>query len=231
MLRGEELNFRCAAEACDEALAKAVSELIDVERSTGWERVRRVVEVLHRYFYAQKADTANSLAPNYASLRRLTAHPLCPFSKTRLAEMLNAFAAYTSESSELCAQLSPSHVAVVASLHPAERSSFLERAVRENLSVRNLRDLARAARREQGERRGRPPSSMIAKAVVRLENALLLLDEAAEILTVAEELSEPKNELEAILVELGCCLERNVALVHACGDWPRSSGLARRAAS
>ncbi len=145
-----------------------------------------------------------------SSVRKLAAHPLCPLSKTRLDELLAAHFVRETDSVVRRTNLSPSHVAVVARLEPTERRQLLEAAFRERLGVRELKLRARAVRNLGGVRRGRPPTSLEEKALTRLENAVMLLDEGVEYLVRAGRQGVQEPRIAELLENLDQLVQRGM---------------------
>ena len=148
MVRGVRVDASEKLVECDAAVSRAVRDLVDVERSVGWKRVIRVAEVVARHFLggdASRATCANRVVKR--SIRRLAAHPDCPLSRTRLAELIGAYNDYRANTRLRASKLTPSHVAAVVGLVTAERKMLLDLAVAETLSVRELKQRARAVRR------------------------------------------------------------------------------------
>jgi hypothetical protein len=105
----------------------------------------------------------------YNSIRRLAERPECPFCKSALSE---AVAVYIASLELPCVRTSghigPSHVAAVLGVPADQRNGLLERAEKERLSVRRLREQITSLRRARGERRGRPPLQSDARAIATL---------------------------------------------------------------
>ena len=200
------------ADTNDIALARAATELADVERHIGWARVEKVADVLARYFFHGSLERVGRKS-GARSIRRLAAHPSCPLSKTRLNELLAAYEVARSEPLVRASQLTPSHVAVVARLAPQERRALLESAVRERPSVRELKLRVRAMRKNQGDRRGRPPTFPAEKAVTRLENAEIALEQAVQHLSEADSLKHMGPRIALLLDRVHDLVERADALV------------------
>src|SRR5690606_19621308 len=85
-------------------------------------------------------------------------------------------------------ELTPSHVAVLVGLEPADRLRFVERALEEALTAKQLRDEVRAFRRRGGERRGRPRHSEVRTVLSRLEVAANRVEVASKLLETANEI-------------------------------------------
>lgn len=166
----------------------AIHELAEIEHRSGWGRVKRIAEVVARHFFGgETARFCSEERERSFSVRRLAAHPQCPLSKSQLQEVLSAYAVYAEdEFVRSNSSLTPSHVAAVAKVPSEERKSLLQRAVLEQMSVRELTNAARVVRRLQGERRGRPPTTDVQKAMTRLENSILSLEEGLQLLEQAE---------------------------------------------
>jgi hypothetical protein len=195
-----------SADAAPDAVAAAVQELVYIERDTGWNRVKRVAEVLQRYALLPERSSA-------VGIRRIASHPACPLSKSQLCDLLAAHAVYRAEPLLRGSCLTPSHAAAVAQLPVTRRRSLLQAAIDERLSVRSLRDRAREARSVVAHGRGRPKASNAARALTRMENAALALDEALSFLVLSPRLSGLERRFEHVLEELRLALRRTAACV------------------
>lgn len=167
-------------------LDEVVQELRAAIHHDGWGRVAKIADVLKRHISPGRNLEGASRRP---TVRQLARHPGCPLSKSQIQDVLAAAQVYDEEE---CVrhhvQISPSHAALVATLVPDERRTLLERVCLEGMSVRELAAEVRRVRRAHGERRGRPPTGPLEKATTRVENALLSLEEAAELLLSCQEL-------------------------------------------
>jgi hypothetical protein len=193
----------------DDSVSRAVEALSGIERDAGWARVQQIASVVARYFFDDDFEQlATNTRSRTKSIRRLSAHPRCPFSRSRLDELLAAYEVYRTEPLVQNSSLLPGHVAAVARLDHEQRHQLLEAAVAQGLSVRELKCAARRIRREGGERRGRPPALGAEKAGTRLENASLLIEEAIELLEEAGGAGFARPKLEQLVDGLSHLLEQ-----------------------
>jgi len=209
------------------ALQLAVDELNEIEHYTGWGRVTRIAEVIARHFLSGDVDKLNSgEKAKLFSVRHLASHPACPLSKSQIHEVLAAY--HVLREDDLLREqtaITPSHAAVVARLEPGLRHTLLRSVIDEGLSVRELALTARRLRRGQGERRGRPPTSELEKALTRFENATLCLEEGRQLL-VGATFDKPET-VDQLLSVLGKAEDLCRASVRACVH-PESGGAPMR---
>ena len=168
------------------ALDRVVSELCEIERRTGIERVLGIGELILNEFFGSDSEVWRDRRRNKGnSIRRLAEREDCPFSRSALNE---AVAVYVAIQESPCVRtyghITASHVAAVLPLPRDERESLLKIADRDRLGVRSLRAKVVELRRESGERRGRPRSmredkliSIISAAERRLAGATQELEQ------------------------------------------------------
>lgn len=162
-----------AGESVESELDRAFQELRVIEQSSGWARVHAIANVLVRI-----RDIFQEREGRTPSLRSLAAHPNCPLGKSQLRDALEAERVYREDVQiRESAFLTPSHVAVTASLSPDLRSQVLSLAEDQRLNVRELGEQARELRKAAGEKRGRPQTPTCRKALTQCENAVIQLDE------------------------------------------------------
>jgi hypothetical protein len=157
-----------------EVIDRVVLELREIERRSGIERTLAIGELILSQFFAGDAAAWRDRRKNKNnSLRRIAARTDCPFCKSALNE---AVAIYVAVLELPCVRtfghIGASHVASVLKLGADQRLEMLERAEREQLSVRELRKEVVCARRSGGERRGRPALDATARVLADLEGDL-----------------------------------------------------------
>jgi hypothetical protein len=180
--------------------------------------VQAITEVLRRY-----GEACETLGVPRSSLRKLAAHPACPLSKSQLRDTLAAYRVYREDPTVGASRfLTPSHVAAVTSLPPADRRRLLELAEQKRLSVRELLEEAREERRRRGEKRGRPHTSRAEKAVTRFDNAVLFLEEAMELLRDAALAPELEERIAQLLDRVRGLCDSSAELLHTGPVAPRT---------
>lgn len=170
---GTEIPARRAPRFVDVALLERVShELRAIERQNGIERTLAIgCLILTEFFDGNPESWRDRRRGKHHSIRRLAERSDCPYSKSSLNE---ALAVYVASLELPCVRtfghVGTSHIASVLTLPIAERQTMLEKAERERLSVRELREQVVGVRRSAGERRGRPTLGDFARAVSAIES-------------------------------------------------------------
>jgi hypothetical protein len=217
---GTKSVTRRAPRFVDVALLERVShELRAIERQNGIERTLAIGGlILAEFFDGNPAIWRDRRRGKHHSIRRLAERSDCPYSKSSLNE---ALAVYVASLELPCVRtfghIGASHVASVLTLPVAEQRTMLEKAERERLSVRELREHVVSARRDAGERRGRPTLGDFARALSAIES------EVRRLLSAILRLEEPKlvdSGAQARLAALSAELSRASAALAALAGGP-----------
>jgi hypothetical protein len=155
-------------------LDRVVSELREIERRSGIERTLAIGElILAQFFAGDPAAWRDRRRNKNNSIRRIADRKDCPFCKSALNEAVAIYVAVLElPRVRTFGHIGASHVASVLTLEGDQRLDMLERAEREQLSVRELRKEVVSVRRCGGERRGRPPLDAASRALSELESDL-----------------------------------------------------------
>jgi hypothetical protein len=230
--QGEEKDFtRSVSGAPDTALIDhVVAELQDIERRSGIDRTLAIGEVVLNQFFDGKPEIWRDRRRNKNnSIRRLADRKDCPFCRSALNE---AVAVYVAVLEFPCVRtfghICASHVASVLTLPDPERREMLERAQRNQWSVRELRQKVLQARGDATIRelpaagaKTRPISALraLTKQLRDATDEVRRLELSSDVaLAELKEIGEDISELGSTLVELA-----NVALgcVRRDGDGTR----------
>jgi hypothetical protein len=205
----------------DSDVERVVQKLRAIDHNSAWARTLDVGKVVFEGLGGGSEEHWRSRrSSKNVSLRRLVEHPACPFKKTALADAVNVHLFVKRNSSAVdFSMLTPTHVMRVVGL-PNEDAIRLLRAVTENAwTVRDVVARVRLFRRESGDRRGRPVSSVEQKAETwarramaalramheqlaqrngldhRYSSALVpILDDVVKLATEARQLAEPDRQ-------------------------------------
>jgi hypothetical protein len=147
-------------------IEQVVSSLRRVERESAWERMLEVGRLVFQGVVGSNEVAWRSRrGPKDVSLRKLAEHHSCPYKKSALCSAVNVllFVAKYPTVRQL-AGITPTHVVQVLGLRPEEAYGLLDRASQKAWSARELARDARALRKAQGDRRGRPVASRYERA-------------------------------------------------------------------
>lgn len=170
---GANVAARPARPFVDGVLLERISrQLREIERQNGIERTLAIGRLILTEFFGGNPELwRDRRRGKQQSIRRLAERADCPYSKSSLNE---ALAVYVASCELPCVRtfghVGTSHVASVLTLPVAEQRTMLERAERERLSVRELREQVVNVRRDSGERRGRPKLGDFTRAVSAIES-------------------------------------------------------------
>ena len=180
---GNSLFPRVAPRVPDAPLLdNVVAKLREIERRSGLDRTLAIGALVLNAFFGGDASVWRDRRRNKNnSIRRLANRKDCPFCKSAHNDAVGVYVA-------VCAlprirtygHITSSHVAAVLTLTGPERELALATAENECWSVRKLRDQVIRARREAGERRGRPAANAQEQVVARLVHAVAELETAGE---------------------------------------------------
>jgi hypothetical protein len=225
-------------------LDRVVDELQRIEGKSAWAKTLAIGALILDSFFQGDAELWRKKGGSRSqSLRRLAGRPECPLSKSALASAVAILLLTRDEPVlQFSNTLTPSHVAEVLSLTPADRQLLLHEAESEGLSVRALRDRVRGVRRALGERRGRPKHPTATRAINHLKNSDTAVFEAIELIRTSPPSSLSDNpelirsmlRLEGRLIELRRLLlttDRWMAVAPTPGRSPLATSSARAARS
>jgi hypothetical protein len=176
--------------ADDPRLDEVAEEIRAVVRQAGLERVLAIgALVLERFFNGSVAEWRNRRRRKNNSVHRLAERPGCPLSRSTLNDAIAVYVVTRELPWVLRGRhLESSHIVAVLPLPREAQQRWLRRAVEQRWSVRQLRDAVRAARRAEGDQRGRPRASEGRRALARslttighLEDAVALLLHAGHV--------------------------------------------------
>lgn len=172
----------------DEAVASIVRELRAAERKSSWDRVREVGKiVLDRIVNGDEVAWRLRHRERSLSLRRLVAHPDCPFKKTALGNAVNVLLFEKRHAaSTWLTSLTPTHVSQVLHLPEKVALNLLQDCASAGWSIRQLKQNVRSLRKSSGDRRGRPPLPTEQKAETSLRRALVELRTTRDRLAVTQ---------------------------------------------
>jgi hypothetical protein len=195
----------------DSDLERLVADLRAIDHESSWHRFIEVGQmVLERIAFGDEAEWRSRRGRKNASLRRLAQHRDCPFRKTVLAAAVNVhlFVKHHAGVQGLPA-LTPTHVMQVTGLSDSRALELLHRTSERGWSVRELKAHVQAARREAGDRRGRPVSpagfkatTMARRAVAALRDMRGLISPGAVDPTAARALRVSLDEIADLLTEV-----------------------------
>jgi hypothetical protein len=142
--------------------------------------------VLDRFFHGSPQAWRDRRRNKNNSVRRLADRAECPLSRSALNQAIGVYAlVQTLPEPEHLESLEASHFSLVIPLPPDEQEQWLRRACSEHWSVRRLRQELLEARRDQGERRGRPRLSESDRAITQLRSCTRELESAVDTLVQA----------------------------------------------
>src|SRR5690242_5021868 len=181
-------------------VADVVRELRDIDRRTGLERTLAIGRLVLQRFFGGSPEIWHERRKNKNnSVRRVAEHPDCPLSRSALNE---AIGVYVAVQALPCVQTSDhitaSHVAAVTFLDVEDQRRWLERAERENWSVRALKERVRADRHEAGERRGRPRVEHRRRLVAGIRSAVGAMRRAVDAMSGADLDASDRRVLAAL---------------------------------
>ncbi len=165
-------------------LQQVVVELSRIMHETGLQRTLAIGRlILDRFFHGSAQAWRDRRRNKNNSVRRLADRAECPLSRSALNQAIGVYAlVQTLPSSERLGRLEASHFSLVIPLPPEEQEQWLHRACAEHWSVRKLRQELLEARRDQGERRGRPRLSESDRALTQLRSCTRELESAVDAL-------------------------------------------------
>jgi hypothetical protein len=192
-------------------VTEVVKELREIHRKTGLERALAIGQIVLHRFFGGSADVWHERRKNKNnSVRRIAEHPDCPLSRSALNE---AIGVYVAAQSLPCVQTSghitASHIAAVTFLEVEGQRAWLDRAEKERLSVRQLKENIRLQRHEEGERRGRPRVAPPRRLVSGVRSAVAALRRAVDALSGMDLDSQDSREL-AVLADQVAVLQADM---------------------
>jgi hypothetical protein len=185
-------------------VTEVVKELREIHRKTGLERALAIGQIVLHRFFGGSADVWHERRKNKNnSVRRIAEHPDCPLSRSALNE---AIGVYVAAQSLPCVQTSghitASHIAAVTFLEVENQRAWLDRAEKQRLSVRQLKESIRLERHEAGERRGRPRVAAPRKMIAGVRSTVAALRRAVDAVSGIDLDSADTRELAALADEV-----------------------------
>jgi len=205
----------------DDRLVESVAaKLAAISRRSGFERACGMGGVILCSFYdGDEACWSARAKGKLSSIRRLAQRLNGAVRATELHRSVHVSLICRAFPFVLVSEhITVSHVDAVIGLSRGHQEVLLRGAERDNLSVRDLRGLRRQLKSEAGERRGRPRSPALAKAVTRARAALGALEGAWLAIKGIDPQSGGHAELLGILGQVRARSEELAALVR--GDRP-----------
>lgn len=161
----------------DADIERLVDVLRAVNHKSAWDRVLEIGRlVFDGIMGSDEVEWRSRRSRKNVSLRKLVQHPRCPFKKSALCAAVNIY--LFAKSTPLVTRMpgvSPTHVALTLGLEPSRVMSLLNAASDGGWSVHELEVEVRSARKEAGERRGRPISPANRKAETMARRAAVAL--------------------------------------------------------
>ncbi len=212
-----------------EVISHAVAELREIERRTGLERTLAIgALVLETFFGGDPRIWRDRRRNKNSSIRRLASHRDCPFCKSALNDAVGVYVAVRAlPCVRTFGHITSSHVTAVLRLPVNERENVLREADNQRWSVRQLREHVTSVRKAEGERRGRPAASEVARVVSALRNAVSELESCARRLTQVELVEAgTRQELVALSEKISSV---DLKIRHLCDGRPRLASVLRDA--
>ncbi len=158
--------------AAPELLQRISGRLREIERSSGIDKTLSVGElILTEFFNGDPIQWRDRSRNKNNSIRRLAERVDCPFGRSALNDAVAIYVATLAMPDvRTFGHICSSHISSVLLLAAPERAEMLQRAETEHWSVRELKAAVTKARREGGERRGRPTQEASARALSSLRS-------------------------------------------------------------
>jgi hypothetical protein len=192
--------------------------LREFARVGGLKSYAREGEIIFKDLFQQDLDAWESRSPaKMNSIRRLAERPNAPYGKDALGKRISIFIALQSLDFVWWAdKITVSHIVEVLRLPQEERVRLLKNVQTEGWSVRKLHKVVVGHRRGGGERRGRPVSPDVRKAIIRLRTIVFHVEVAQGLLPghvpvdadTREELQKLRDRLEKVYLAISEALGR-----------------------
>jgi hypothetical protein len=181
-------------------LDATVSQLRQLERRSGLERMIGIGRlILEQFFDGSAAAWRERRKNKNNSVRRLAQHPSCPLSHSSLNQALGVYVTVRAlPSVQTFKHVGACHIIAVLHLTEAAQLLWLERAEEEQWSVRQLKAAVLASRRLEGERRGRPKTSVGRARVAKLKRSAVTLERDLSALADVQLSPSERDELDGI---------------------------------
>jgi hypothetical protein len=155
-----------------------VNQLRQLERRSGLNRMIAIGRlILEQFFDGSAAAWRERRKNKNNSVRRLAQHPSCPLSHSSLNQALGVYVTVRAlPSVQTFKHVGACHIIAVLHLTEAAQLLWLERAEEELWSVRQLKAAVLASRRLEGERRGRPKTSVGRARVAKLKRSVVTME-------------------------------------------------------
>jgi hypothetical protein len=205
-------------------LDDVVARLRSIDRQSGLERTLAIGEVILNQFFGGDASIWRLRRRNKNnSIRRLAARKDCPFGKSALNDAVAVYVAVREMPSvRTFGHIGPSHITAVLGLDEPAREAVLRQADHDRLSVRRLRERVVEARRQVGERRGRPAATPEQRLVARLRGSVRVLEVAVgDLASLPPAGTDGRGELQALVARATAAVAELHALAFAGGALAR----------
>jgi len=203
---------------------RVVADLRAIDHATVWERTMAVGRVVFEGIFAGNATEWRAKRGNKStSLRKLVAHPHCPFKKSALSNAVNVYL-FVKERPEVCKlKITPSHIGSVSGIQASAAVELLTRASSNDWSIRQLAEQVKRERREAGERRGRPRSPTAQRAETLGRRGLRVLERMCDLLAQADLPDDScRDRIRALLGRVDNACSRIQDLPQLASTLPRS---------
>jgi hypothetical protein len=203
---------------------RVVADLRTIDHATVWERTMAVGKVVFEGIFAGNAIEWRAKRGNKStSLRKLVAHPHCPFKKSALSNAVNVYL-FVKDSPDVCnLKITPSHIGCVSGIQSSAAVELLKRASENDWSIRQLAEHVKLERREAGERRGRPRSPTAQRAETLGRRGLRALERMCDLLAQADLADEGcRNRVRALLGRVDTACSRIHGLPQLASAVPRA---------
>lgn len=161
----------------DHEIERIIEALRTIDHTSAWDRVLKVGEIVfeglaegnERAWYSRSREKS-------VSLRRIASNPACPFQRSALRSAVSVYL-FVKTNPEILnlGGIKPTHVAQVVTLESRRAAALLSATSQNAWSVRELSSQIRTLRKELGERRGRPVTSVERRSLTQLRKALRVL--------------------------------------------------------
>lgn len=150
----------------DHVVDAVYEQIQDLHRGATLELWNRIGELIISSFYGGELAAWRERGPKDSSFRKLASRfEDSDISASRLSRMVGVHELSQRLGVASLQQLSTTHLAAVLGLPDAEQKRLIEQAAEKNLTTRELRERAQAARKKAGDGRGRPPLPAFVKTI------------------------------------------------------------------
>ncbi len=177
-------------------VGEVVTRLRAINHSSAWERTMAIGSVVFHGVFAGDLQEWRAKRGNKAtSLRKVVAHPACPFRKSALSSAVNVFLFVEEHPlAKTIENITPTHIGCVCSLPGELALELLECAGSGNWPIRLLAERVVQQRRSWGEKRGRPKSTTEHQVEALGKRVLVLLTRMEGLLSGGEEFDDSTRQ-------------------------------------